>query len=291
MTPCRTGLIAAALLVLPPGAWPATDAPACAAAAAAIPPRAASGAGGADFAARVAGLDERARDAAIRDELLAGNLPAFLRQAVPVELSVGAGVRAALRVTLCVLPDYLAIGSDADHLRWPMSLPTALAVARAFGFTLPTRRIVDAIYAQAGVRLVPQPLPAGDAMRSTATYVQHHGLIEAQRAARQAPRTALAAGHKKDLVLSGRLWQLPGRLALYGWHRGPLAPIQPLSTVHGAWYADYSHGVRLVGTTAFVEGRPRSIFDLLRDARLAPLLSDEGPLDLAPDPPPGPAAP
>jgi hypothetical protein len=74
---------------------------------------------------------------------------------------------------------------------------------------------------------------------------------------------------------------MPGRLALYGWHRGPSAPIQPLSLVHGARYADYSHGIRLVATTAFVDGLPRSIFEVLRDPALSTALSDEGPIGRA----------
>ena len=49
-----------------------------------------------------------------------------------------------------------------------------------------------------------------------------------------------------------------------------------LSTVHGAWYVDYSHGVRLVSTTVVVDGQPRSIYDALQDSRLAPVLTREG---------------
>jgi hypothetical protein len=48
--------------------------------------------------------------------------------------------------------------------------------------------------------------------------------------------------------------------------------------VHGARYADYSHGVRLVSQTAYLDGVPTSIFELLADPQLAPQLSDEGPL-------------
>ena len=50
----------------------------------------------------------------------------------------------------------------------------------------------------------------------------------------------LTAGPRKDLVLTSRLWLDPGKVAIYGWHRARGAPIQPLSTVHGAGYADYS---------------------------------------------------
>jgi hypothetical protein len=237
--------------------------------------------GGTEVMRRLAGLSEPERDRAIRDEVLAGNLPGFLRHPVPVELAGAAVGRPGPRVTVCVLPDYLAIGSDADHVRVPMSLYAALDVARAFGFTLPTRRVVDEVYAQARVKLRPMPLPAGDAMRSTGYLVRHDAIVRSQRDAEPAPAGALTAGHKKDLVLTNRLWEMPGRLALYGWHRGPSSPIQPLSLVHGARYADYSHGIRLVGTTAFVDGLPRSIFELLRDPRLARVLSDEGPIERA----------
>ena len=58
----------------------------------------------------------------------------------------------------------------------------------------------------------------------------------------------------------------------------PETPIQPLSTVHGARYADYSHGVRLVSAVAFVNGRPRSLLDVLQDPWLAGIVSDEGPI-------------
>jgi hypothetical protein len=48
--------------------------------------------------------------------------------------------------------------------------------------------------------------------------------------------------------------------------------------VHGARYADYSHGVRLVSVVAYVNGQPRSIFDILGDPWLAGILSKEGPI-------------
>jgi hypothetical protein len=237
---------------------------------------------GSDFVRRLAGLGERERDVAIRDALLAGGLPAFLRQPVAVELDArpdagGTGPR----VTVCVLPDYLSVGTDEDHVLVPMSLGAALAVGDALGFTLPTRRLVDAIHAQARVRLAPRPMPPGDAMRSTEYFVRHNDTVRAQRRATGSAPSALTAGHKKDLVLTNRLWDAPGRLALYGWHRETGSPIQPLSTVHGERYADYSHGIRLVGTTAFVDGAARSLFEVLRDPRLARALSDEGPIPRA----------
>jgi hypothetical protein len=82
-------------------------------------------------------------------------------------------------------------------------------------------------------------------------------------------------------VLTNLLRSKPGRIAIYGWHRQKGDPIQPLSIVHGAWYADYSHGIRLVSDQVWINGEFLSIFDVLSDPVLAPLLTYEG---IIPDP-------
>jgi hypothetical protein len=263
---------------IPSVAWGRTAAPASCGAALlqALPSRPTSAPIGSEFVRRVWGMSETERDQAIEAELIAGNFPSFLRRLVPVSVRGKLHHGAAASVTVCVMPDYLAIGSDRDFLRMPMRLTTALRVAQRYGFTLPTSKLVDAIYAQAVVRLSPQPLPAGDEMRSTGYYWHHNELIDEQQIALDAPPGVLTAGHKKDLVLTNRLWRNPGRVAIYGWHRAADSPIQPLSTVHGARYADYSHGVRLVSSVAYVDGEPRSLFEVLADPELAPLLSEEG---------------
>jgi hypothetical protein len=240
-----------------------------------MPERSSDAPTGSEFARSVVSLSGPARDSAILAQVLHGNLPGFLRHLVPVTLHASGSVRT---LTVCVLPDYLAVGSDRDFVFVPMGLQAALDIAERLGFELPTPRIVDAIYDEAAVRLRPQPLPAGDQMRSTLYFVRHNEMINEQREAEAAPLGALTSGHKKDLVLTNRLWQIPGRVAIYGWHRASGAPIQPLSTVHGARYADYSHGIRLVSSTVYLDGIPRKIADVLAEPRLAGLLSNEGPL-------------
>jgi hypothetical protein len=245
-----------------------------------IPARESMASSGHEFVQRVEGISGIERDAVIRKELLAGNLPRFLRELKPVTLNGTLQDGRRVAVTLCVAPDYLAVGSNRDFVRVPMGLAAALSVASHFGFVLPTRKMVDAIYRQSSVHLKPQPLPAGPQMRSTDYLWEHEQLVDAQRQVFNSPLGALTAGQKKDLVLTNRLWSNPGRVAIYGWHKEDGRPIQPLSLVHGARYADYSHGVRLVSSVAYVNGKPRSIVDLLKDPQFAGVLSDEGSMRL-----------
>lgn len=243
-----------------------------------IPPRPAGAPTGSEFARRVRALAGAARDQLVTTQLLAGDVPQFLRHLVPVTLrsSRSSTARKPESVTVCVLPDYLAVGSNTDYLFVPMGLAPALEVAGRFGFVLPTPKVVDAIYAASPVKLSPQPLTPDERMRSTPYLVYHTELINLQRASWPEPLGALVSGDKKDLVLTDRLWRDPGRVAIYGWHRAWDQPIQPLSTVHGARYADYSHGVRLVSRTVYVNGAPRQIENVLSDPTLAPALSAEG---------------
>lgn len=157
-----------------------------------------------------------------------------------------------------------------------MNLHSAAAIANQFGFLLPTKKIVDAIFQASQFHFTPQPLPAGPRMTSTEYFRLHNQMIEEQFRARGISLGALVSGHKKDLVITNRLVARPGQLAIYGWHRGFGDPIQPLSTVHGAGYADYSHGIRLVSETVILDGKVRSVRDILRDPSLAKILSDEG---------------
>jgi hypothetical protein len=242
-----------------------------------IPPRAGGALAGSEFVEWVRSMKPAQREQAILDEILGGNIPAFLRNLKPIELSCCDASRQPTSLATArvwVMPDYLAIGSDDDFVRFPANFETATAVARRFGFVLPTTAIVDAIYRQAELRLAPQTMTPGPAMTSTAYFQAHDKTIRSQMSGVRPG--VLAAGHKKDYVLTRRLAQSPSQEAIYGWHRSTGRPIQPLSLVHGARYADYSHGVRLVSETVFVNGEPRSFYDLIAAPEPARLLSSEG---------------
>lgn len=223
-------------------------------------------------------MDARQREQAILRELLAGDLPAFLRKLVPVQLRYQPPAGKPLTATVFVMPEYLAIGSNDDFLRIPMNLYTASAVASKMGFILPTRKMVDAIYRQAVFHFSPEPMTPGPEMRSTEYYRIHNEKIEAQARSLGVMPGALVSGDKKDVVLTNLLRTNPGRIAIYGWHRLTGVAIQPLSTVHGACYADYSHGIRLVADTVLINGQLRPVYDVLQDPILARALSDEGPI-------------
>lgn len=234
---------------------------------------------GSQFAKYVSGMDSRQREQAILTELLGGNLPGFLHNLVPVKLSYQPAIGKTISATVFVMPEYLAIGSDKDFLRIPMNLHTAFTVASRMGFILPTRKIVNAIYEQSVFHFAPEPMTPGPEMRSTEYYRIHNEKIEAQSRALGIDPGVLVSGHKKDVVITNRLAANPGRIAIYGWHRLDGMPIQPLSTVHGACYADYSHGIRLVSETVLVDGVTRSVYDVLQDPVLSKVLSDEGPVN------------
>lgn len=241
-----------------------------------IPSRASSALTGSQFVQSVLAMDGRQRERAVLQEVLHGNVPSFLRRLVPVTLAAQSAH--ALPATVFVMPDYLAIGSDDDFLRIPMNLETATAIASQFGFLLPTKRIVNAVYAQSAFHFVPEPLTPGPQMSSTEYYRRHNEMIDAQARAGAVAPGWLVSGHKKDVVVTNLLARTPGRIAIYGWQRPGGTPIQPLSTVHGACYEDYSHGIRLVSEMAWERGGLRPVRDILQDPVEAPVLSDEGPL-------------
>ncbi len=230
-----------------------------------MPDRSASMPGGKAFAESIADLPAKAREAAIVQEVLRGNIPDFLRKFHAVRVD---------RCTFDVMPDYLAVGSDDDFVRMPMTPASAMAIADAFCCSLPTRKMVNEIYKQADVKVEPRPLT--ERREDVRTFVEHNRIIQEQLAGKKLG--SLVAGDKKDVVLSNRLKERPHKVAIYGWHKLDGRPIQELYVGHAERYVDYSHGIRLVKRQVTVDGQPRDIGDVLKDAELSKLLSDEGPI-------------
>ena len=85
------------------------------------------------------------------------------------------------------------------------------------------------------------------------------------------------SGIKKDVVISDLLTRSvkQHRVAIYGWLQLNGKPIQPLYTGHVNWYADYSHGIRLVARKMKVNGEWMDYVDVMKHPVLRKLISDE----------------
>ena len=224
---------------------------------------------------RAMGMRPAERETLVVEEILAGNVPDFERTMLPVTLADGGRTG-----RVWVLPDYLAIGTDDDWVRVPMTVRSAKKIARAARCVLPTRKLVDAVHATAAVRISSPYMPPGREMGSIDYFAAHHAAIEERRTETGAKLGQLISGPKKDLVISKRSLSEAGRTAIYGWFTDDGKPIQALSLVHDDKYVDYAHGVRLVLGTMAAEGREVEVLDALADTETAPLISDEGPFDL-----------
>lgn len=231
---------------------------------------------GSEFYGKAASLAGLKRDSFAVAELLAGNLPSYLKKLVPVSLSgfdSSSGKR--VEVVIYVTPDYLSVGSNDDWARLCLSAPAAQTVANQFQCFLPTRKMVDVIYAAAEVKLEPVPMFAF--RDSTPTMFHHHLIIEGQRKGRK----GLIAGIKKDVVISQKLLNTSSpKVAIFGWHRLNGQPIQPLYAGHAAAYADYSHGTRLVHQKMKVNGKWMEYEQVFQHPFYKKILCDEAPCEV-----------
>ena len=222
------------------------------------------------------------REETLFNIIMAGNVPEFLRVLTPVTSSSAIN-GTTHQATYFVTPEYLAVGPDAEYLLMPMTPLLAQRLADALGCSLPTRKMVNDIYAAAGVKLAPAPIPPSPAMTTVPLFVQHDTLVWSQRAPLLSshPLGVLVGGTKKDVVISNKIRTdlkagVPYPVVIYGWHQLDGTPIQPLYNGHGETYADYSHGIRLVHNAVLLDGGPTTIQDILRSTALASVLSDEG---------------
>lgn len=213
-----------------------------------------------------------ARDSFALEQVLAGNVPGFLKKFMAIHVSVEDSTTGrTIRATYYAAPDYLCIGNDQDWARINITPMTAQRIADSFQCFLSTRKIADDIYQAASIKLEPVPLYAY--RDSTPTMWHHHLIIEGQRKGRK----GLIAGIKKDVVISGKISRdaKPDRVAIYGWHKPDGKPIQPLYTGHINWWVDYSQGIRLVYQKIKVEGNWMDYTDVLKHPVLQKLLCDE----------------
>jgi hypothetical protein len=212
------------------------------------------------------------RDSFALKEILAGNVPGFLKRFVPVTVSiVDSSSGKTIKATYYAAPDYLSIGNNDDWARINITPNAAQRIADSFNCFLPTRKMVDDIYKAAKLKLEPVPLYAF--RDSTPIMWHHHLIVEGQRKGRK----GLIAGIQKDVVISGKITRdpKPDRVAIYGWHKLDGKPIQPLYTGHIYWWVDYSQGIRLIWRKIKIDGKWMDYVDVLKDPVLQRLLCDE----------------
>lgn len=229
-------------------------------------------------------LSKIERENAILEQIELGNIPEFLRRPKAVIIKGLDGGE----VKTYVMPDYIAIGSDEDFVRVPLSPIIAQALAQKYGFSLPTKTIVEETYQQAGKRVVgpsyshPAEFQINSAfLDSAGFYLRSDQDIKAQLLG--VPLGTLVAGGKKELVVSphvsGR--QASEAIDFYGLYGADGIPIQR-TPGHGREcgyrHTEYALGVRFVSPVVVVtkssgERKVLRMDEALRDPVIAKMIS------------------
>jgi len=247
-----------------------------------LPPRPQNAPKGRAFITQITNLSREERETQIFNQIVSGNIPDFLRNLVPVNITqtIGGVQHTAIFYVTC---DYLAVGADDDYFLTPMTPLLAQKIADTLNCILPTKKMVDDIYGAAAVKLRPQPIAPSDAMITVPVFAQHNDSVWTLRQPLlgEHPLGQLVGGTKKDVIISNKIYSdlkpaVPKPVVIYGWHKLDGTPIQPVYNGHGETYADYSHGIRLVQKTLTLDGNQQNIPAVLNDASLHALLSDEG---------------
>jgi len=206
-------------------------------------------------------------------EFMSGNVPDFMRPENWPEITIQRTIgEQTVRATVRVCPDYLAIGSNEDYVRIPMSPLAAQRIADHFGFALPTMRLVDIIEDESkrlGGRLPFHQAPeiakrmkiAWDAGQVDGRWTMSPDFTKMQNRMIEEDLDALPdqgvirTGHKKDVIYhpgtnlgafmvdkrTGQRVKVADRgVAIYH------PRIQPANIPHEETFFDYSHGIRLI---------------------------------------------
>lgn len=234
-----------------------------------------------EFTKSVKGLTFAQRENKILSTILDGHVPSWLRRFEPVSCSYVDVNGHKSNVVVDVTTDYLSIGTDDDYVLMPMTPLTAQKIADSVSCMLPTTKVVTDIF-MASNRIPPQPWgpPYDSTMQSTDRYVGHDAKVKATMTRLGLSQGRILGGHKKDVVMTNQLAGRPKQVAIFGWHQASLKPIQPLYLGHENTYADYSHGIRLVSLTCYVDGSPLSLETIALDKVMCKAISNEGVLNV-----------
>ncbi|MEA1986057.1 MAG: T9SS type A sorting domain-containing protein [Candidatus Marinimicrobia bacterium] len=226
---------------------------------------------------KITDLDLENRERKVIEEILSGNVPSFSRKLKPITINKIIDSK-NYELTFYSTTDYMSMGNDTNYLYIPMTPLTAQYLADKLNCSLPTSKMVNIIYEQADIKLSPQTIHWSDTMTTVPVFMQHTNLIREKIANTNINRTAdsIFAGHKKDVIISNKIYTKDNCVVIYGWHRNIGDPIQPVYNGHRDFYADYSHGIRLIYNIMLLNGDSTDIRTILNDSKLHILLSDEG---------------
>lgn len=240
---------------------------------------------GSEFAISIAdtSLSLLDREKRIYKEIKNGNIPSFLRKLDPIQIEKVIDTK-IYKLEIYVLPDYLSIGTDSNFFYIPTTPMLAQQIADLTNAVLPTKKMVDEIYANAKIKLEPKPITPSKAMTTVPVFIDHNKIVveQLENYKQQHLHSELTAGNKKDIIISNKIYGQPTpRVVIYGWHRLNGRAIQPVYNKHTNTWADYSHGVRLISNVGYLNGKQIKLTDLLKDPTLHELLSDEGVIEKA----------
>ncbi len=229
---------------------------------------------GSAFVELIKNMSLKDREERIFEEAKKGNMPTFCKTFKTVRFKENGH-----ECLVEVVPDYFAIGSDVDFCRLPLSPEMTQKIGDYFSCSLPTTKMVDSIWEASQLRIQPiTHAPNGNDNEQVFMFSLHNQEIETALHAQQSTweRTnIILGGLKKDLVISNKIIQNPNKVGIYGWHKLDGTFWQPLYFGHINTYMDYSHGIRLVNTLVWVDGKPMDIKTVLKDENLYQLLSNE----------------
>ena len=117
-----------------------------------LPARQQEALSGSEFKNQIENLSLENREAEIYNQIIAGNVPDFLRKLVPISISKTIN-DSVYNVTYFVTPDYMAVGSDSNYFLMPMTPILAQKLADSLSFTLPTKLMVDQIWGESTAKL------------------------------------------------------------------------------------------------------------------------------------------
>ncbi len=248
-----------------------------------LPPRPANAPTGSQFANIILNLSQNDRENWVLDQITIGNIPGWMRTLVPV--TVNQTINSVPHtLTYYAAPDYLAIGSDQDYFLEPTTPILAQRIANLLNCTLPTRLMVNQIWTNSPVKLTPFTVaPTNNNNATVQVFLLQDTNVMAGRntVTNTHPLGALVSGDKKDEIISPEIYGsfqngVTTPVVIYGWIQPNGVAIQPEFNGHSESYMDYSHGIRMIQMSVLLDGTNNTVTNVLADATLWPLLSDEG---------------